>query len=623
MTLFAYGNTGAGKTYTMEGCPGCPGMIPQSLAYLFARLSLAALQKRGLLLSFLEIYNEKVYDLLVTQNASGQMPDLAIREDAHKNILVPHMTKVPVTTLADFERWWAIGRRNRSTAATKLNAQSSRSHSILMLQLDASLFCDVSEDVRQAAAPAKLHLIDLAGSEDNRKTDNTGVRLLESTSINTSLFVLGKVVDALNQQQKSAAAGQKTASAQQLRIPYRDSKLTRLLQDSLGGKAIAVMIANVSPLMAHFHETLNTLTFAAKSKQISNVVQMAHWKEARKRRRSIESVPETLAAVADSPSAPVSSQTRGKPTEHALDSLFSSEQQGKHPIALLQQEQLLQRKLEDLLRQKLQDGQGFLTPILEKKLSKSASLVGGGHAPSLLQRHLKKRLCGAQAHAPQMTEFMTPTTRGKTARSIVTKALQIESLAAVSCGSDKWHSALHNYKLALKLLPTNEKLLRKIAYIERQLSGGGAAIENSPMIRPPTKRRKNGHCRASEKSLDDEGAEGKSGSSPVPFSYPAPPRAIKEMDSGALGTYTETCLLALLNFGGKKHVMQLPGIGAKRFEKLEGERNRHGSFYTVTTRRILSTAEFCHLGAARPRETWLEQKFCPVADAGKFYMFLF
>ena len=105
---------------------------------------------------------------------------------------------------------------------------------------------------------AKLHLIDLAGSEDNRRTENAGVRLLESGNINKSLFVLGKVVDALNQHSA--------------RIPFRDSKLTRMLQDALGGKASAVMIANVSPSEVHYLETHNTLNFASKSKQITNRV---------------------------------------------------------------------------------------------------------------------------------------------------------------------------------------------------------------------------------------------------------------------------------------------------------------------------------------------------------------
>jgi hypothetical protein len=251
-TVFAYGNTGAGKTFTMQGSPTDPGMIPLAVADLLSKL--AQRQSRSqtrwtLGVSYLEIYKERVYDLL---SATPGSADLAIREDQLRNILVPGLTEVPVRSVADFNAVFEAGLRNRSTAATKLNSQSSRSHACLVLAAEQRP--PVGLPVR-----AKLSLIDLAGSEDNRRTDNTGQRLAESGAINSSLFVLGQVVDALSR-------------GNGVRIPYRDSKLTRLLQDSLGGRAHALLITNVAPTEAFLADTHNSLSFAAKSRLVQNRV---------------------------------------------------------------------------------------------------------------------------------------------------------------------------------------------------------------------------------------------------------------------------------------------------------------------------------------------------------------
>jgi kinesin family protein 22 len=141
----------------------------------------------------MEIYNEKVYDLLNGSGSNFDSKDLPIREDQHRNISIPNLTKLEITSFDDFDSNFNIGVKNRSTAATKLNANSSRSHSIVLITFES----------KQLRPPfktfhSKLHLIDLAGSEDNRRTENVGQRLKESGSINKSLFVLGQVVDALN-----------------------------------------------------------------------------------------------------------------------------------------------------------------------------------------------------------------------------------------------------------------------------------------------------------------------------------------------------------------------------------------------------------------------------------------
>lgn len=256
-TIFAYGNTGAGKTHTMEGTIAAPGMIPLTVQYVLEALTgrrkgghaalstIVATSPPEVRLSYLEIYKEKVYDLLAANPAAADLP---IREDSNHRILIPDLTVCRVRSLAEFDGLWARGVGNRRTAATRLNAHSSRSHSCLTIGVQSGA----------AGSWAKLHLIDLAGSEDNRRTANAGERLVESGAINRSLFVLGQVVDSLN----SGAP----------RIPYRDSKLTRLLQDSLGGAAYALIIANVAPGDAFHLETCSTLNFASKSRQIENNV---------------------------------------------------------------------------------------------------------------------------------------------------------------------------------------------------------------------------------------------------------------------------------------------------------------------------------------------------------------
>ncbi|XP_076615343.1 kinesin-like protein KIF22 [Chaetodon auriga] len=249
-SVFAYGPTGAGKTHTMLGSSDQPGVIPRAVREVF-NLVKAKDEDEGwdysIGMSYLEIYNEKVLDLL-----SPNSQDLPIREDKDKNILIPGLTHTTITCFSDFDKHFVPASLNRTTASTKLNQRSSRSHAVLLLKVVRT----------QRALPhrqqtGKLYLIDLAGSEDNRRTGNQGIRLKESGAINLSLFTLSKVVDSLN----SGTTG---------RVPYRDSKLTRLLQDSLGGSAHSVMITNIAPEYKYYFDTFSALNFAAKSKLIVN-----------------------------------------------------------------------------------------------------------------------------------------------------------------------------------------------------------------------------------------------------------------------------------------------------------------------------------------------------------------
>ncbi|XP_046374455.2 kinesin-like protein KIF22 isoform X1 [Haliotis rufescens] len=254
VSIFAYGPTGAGKTYTMLGSPADPGVIPRVINGLFQTIGRKTKDmgaqphsyKFEVAFSYLEIYNEKVQDLLEPRNC-----DLPIREDGNHNIFVAGLAEKTIQNFDEFKNLFGPASNNRTVAATKLNDRSSRSHSILMLKVRKTQQCAPFREYQ-----GKIYLIDLAGSEDNRRTGNKGIRLKESGAINKSLFSLGEVVDAINSGLP--------------RIPYRNSKLTRLLQDSIGGSCHSIMITNIAPEEHYYYDTYCTLNFASKSKKIVN-----------------------------------------------------------------------------------------------------------------------------------------------------------------------------------------------------------------------------------------------------------------------------------------------------------------------------------------------------------------
>ncbi|XP_064620933.1 kinesin-like protein KIF22 [Lineus longissimus] len=246
-SILAYGPTGAGKTHTILGRPEDPGIIPRTVKKLFDLIEKEKTSDSECTytthLSFLEIYNERVIDLLQKKPF-----DLQIREDQKHVIQVPGLAEKEISNYDQFNSVFGPASQNRTVASTKLNEYSSRSHSIMLLK--------IVKKIEKRTYSGKLYIIDLAGSENNKRTGNQGIRLRESGAINNSLFALGKVVDALTQHLP--------------RIPYRDSKLTRLLQDSFGGNSNAVLIANLCPAMPDYMLTYATLNFASKTKTIVN-----------------------------------------------------------------------------------------------------------------------------------------------------------------------------------------------------------------------------------------------------------------------------------------------------------------------------------------------------------------
>ncbi|XP_049531776.1 kinesin-like protein Klp98A [Anopheles darlingi] len=257
--VFAYGQTGSGKTFTMMGTAEAQGLIPRICRSLFGRMKLGLEEGTGYKTqcSYLEIYNERVKDLLGPSSAGH---GLRVREHRSLGPYVENLSQHPVSDYAEIQNCMIQGNIQRTTASTNMNDTSSRSHAIFTITFVQARYLNglPSETV------SKIHLVDLAGSERANATGATGQRLKEGAHINKSLVTLGSVISALAEQTNP------TNNKRVLYIPYRDSILTWLLKDSLGGNSKTIMIAAISPADVNYSETLSTLRYANRAKNIIN-----------------------------------------------------------------------------------------------------------------------------------------------------------------------------------------------------------------------------------------------------------------------------------------------------------------------------------------------------------------
>ena len=251
-TVFAYGATGCGKTHTITGTAQQPGIIFLTMQELFEKVDEVQADKESeITLSYLEIYNETIRDLL--NPGAGGKQGLMLREDAHQAVSVAGLSSHKPQNVAEVMDMVIRGNSNRTQSPTEANATSSRSHAVLQVNISLK---DRNASVNEPVTMATLSIIDLAGSERASATKNRGERLLEGANINKSLLALGSCINALCDPRKKN------------HVPYRNSKLTRLLKFSLGGNCRTVMIVCVSPSSQHFDETQNTLRYANRAKNI-------------------------------------------------------------------------------------------------------------------------------------------------------------------------------------------------------------------------------------------------------------------------------------------------------------------------------------------------------------------
>nr|XP_011747462.1 centromere-associated protein E isoform X9 [Macaca nemestrina] len=251
-TIFAYGQTASGKTYTMMGSEDHLGVTPRAIHDIFQKIKKFPDREFLLRVSYMEIYNETITDLLC---GTQKMKPLIIREDVNRNVYVADLTEEVVYTSEMALKWITKGEKNRHYGETKMNQRSSRSHTIFRMILESREKGEPS-NCEGSVKVSHLNLVDLAGSERAAQTGAEGVRLKEGCNINRSLFILGQVIKKLSDGQVGGF------------INYRDSKLTRILQNSLGGNAKTRIICTITPVS--FDETLTTLQFASTAKYMKN-----------------------------------------------------------------------------------------------------------------------------------------------------------------------------------------------------------------------------------------------------------------------------------------------------------------------------------------------------------------
>lgn len=356
-TIFAYGQTGSGKTYTMMGEENDLGIIPLMNKSLFENIEKATIASGGTVegmeggetseadvchvkfmvtVSYLEIYNEVIKDLL---HPSDKV--LKIREHPEIGIYVEDLVELVVTSSEQVSELLLQGNKVRAVASTKMNSRSSRSHSCFTISIEQLSHQTMrregsDEEIvsKITKLQSKINLVDLAGSERASKTGAGGQRLREGASINKSLSALGNVINAL------AAVGRK-------HVPYRDSKLTRLLQESLGGNSRTTMIATISPSAYNYEETLSSLQYANRAKRITNEAKRnedVNDKMIRELQEMVERLQEQLAAATttggiDSPLPHVAEDGEGSRREEVSGGPSSKERELEETIANLRRAQ--------------------------------------------------------------------------------------------------------------------------------------------------------------------------------------------------------------------------------------------------------------------------------------------
>ncbi|KAF4965308.1 hypothetical protein FSARC_6890 [Fusarium sarcochroum] len=584
VTIFAYGVTGTGKTHTMRGGMKLAdrGVIPRMLSNVFRRGKKIMKDSHGetnveVFLSYYEIYNDKVYDLL--EPPEKRTPTgLPLRAEANGKTVVVGLSERDCEDLKDFEKMYIEANNNRVTAATKLNAHSSRSHAILRVKLRQS----TGDGVRESTASA----IDLAGSEDNRRTDNGKERLVESAAINKSLFVLSQCIDAIGRGDK--------------RIPYRESKMTRIL--SLGqNNGITVMILNLSPLRSYHLDTLSSLNVSSRAKRI----------EVREIENEIvyKQVPRANSGLSGSnvqrqplrPLANVTNVHNGNVAAKAADAnkpvkAFSVYTDKSKPVPATRPlvTSNLARRVNPTKRPSENDA--AMRPSKISRPAAPASItVSAAQIEAMVEKKVSEIL--AARVAAEKESQPPPTVQPEISDAVQRRLEALEK----RIDSDEWREdsksdglrfllaarqhkergedelALKMYEMALPFFPGQAKLLNKIERLRARLDG--AAPVPSPRRESPRSERKkrrlvyddaDGDYETAEADVDEE-AFAQEASKPKSRKLKVKPLATKSIlsgdDEGPASPRTQH-LLDIVNSRDLDQIRGLVGFGAKRARDL-------------------------------------------------------
>uniref|UniRef100_A0A673K849 Kinesin-like protein n=1 Tax=Sinocyclocheilus rhinocerous TaxID=307959 RepID=A0A673K849_9TELE len=379
-TVFAYGATGAGKTHTMLGSSDAPGVMFLTVKELFARMDLIKEDKVfNIAFSYLEVYNEQIRDLLTN---SGP---LAVREDSSNGVVVQGLTLHQPKSAEHILEALDYGNRNRTQHPTDMNAMSSRSHAVFQIYLRQQ---DKTASLNPNVRVAKMSLIDLAGSERASATNAKGARLREGANINRSLLALGNVINTLA-----------NPKCKKTHIPYRDSKLTRLLKDSLGGNCRTVMIANVSPSSLSYEDTHNTLKYANRAKEIKSTL--------RSNVMSLDSHIGQYAVICEKQKAEVKKKTMNLNLNYVLMWNYIVNLYERKLASLKSHQEHLQKRLMES-EKRFQENEGWL-----HRIENEMKLLGHeGHSPEELKRELQchqlqLRITDLQQHIEHMSHLIS------------------------------------------------------------------------------------------------------------------------------------------------------------------------------------------------------------------------
>ncbi|PKY00845.1 kinesin-like protein [Aspergillus campestris IBT 28561] len=490
VTLFAYGVTGTGKTHTMRGGKSMAdrGVIPRLLSTIYRRSRKIEKDSHGeksvqVSLTYYEIYNDKVFDLFEPPE-KRTLAGLPLRDNGGRTVVVG-LTERPCSNLKDFELLYDQANTNRSTSATKLNAHSSRSHAILGVKVAISS----EEETRVSTVSA----IDLAGSEDNRRTDNDKERMVESASINKSLFVLAQCVEAISKKAH--------------RIPYRESKMTRIL--SLGqNHGLTVMILNLAPLKSYHLDTLSSLNFANRTKKIEvrEVENEPMFKGPPRpsMRPSLAALRQPLRPLTASLNANLGA-TAGKDSEKPGEkpvkafSVFSDRQ--KRISAQFKKPEIPKRPSlsADAPAPRLPRATRLGQPVLQQR---SYDEISSAKIEEMVEKKVEEILAvravseqSRQTQVRELNEQMRKRLEQLEQRIEGSEDARAEGLSYLLMakqhqGRGEDASALRMYQLALPFFPNNEKLALKIAKLKARTHGRCVSeTDSTTSLAPPSTKK--------------------------------------------------------------------------------------------------------------------------------------